>query len=249
MFVGSTLLRVDNPNASRCKIHFETTPLYTGARVSHEGAGSNSLRIGGGCIEPLGFDSDEPNEPQDDPQIVNERLGALKHLWTLWDVAGTSGAAPAEVLAKLNPDRVGFSEFRHWSVPDADKTRARFSREMYAPLVENLVKKKADGKTALHKSRYTVRDAPHYGIEGGWEVDVLWVYNERVADWEKRLPATIRKKIGTGSLGNFPHYRTFFQNPPKIIDLSATQVNLLANLHCWNITAADNAPMFVDFLS
>lgn len=168
------------------------------------------------------------------------RLGALKHLYTLSDVTGTSGAAPAEVLAKLNLDWVGFPEFGLNHV---------FSQEMYAPLVENLLQKKADGKTALHRARYTVRDVPHYGIEGGWEVDVLWVYNERVADWEKRLPATIRKKIGTGSLGNFPHYRTFFQNPPKIIDLSATQVNLLANLHCWNITAADNAPMFVDFLS
>jgi hypothetical protein len=233
-------------------------------------------------------------------------------LYTLSDVVGTSGAAPAEVLAKLGLDWVGFPEFRHWSVPDAEKTRAKeytfgdggilenlgimsllmrkvkrivlfvntkaklkgrgkdeindsipplfgqthpfnlnhvFPEEMYPELVENLLMKKKAGKTAMHKARYPVVAAPHYGIEGGWEVDVLWVYNERVKEWEHRLPANIRKKIGTGSLGNFPHYKTFLQNPPKVIDLSATQVNLLAHLHSWNITEPENAQMFLDMLT
>ena len=120
---------------------------------------------------------------------------------------------------------------------------------MYAELVENLLAKKEAGKTAMHRAKYPVRKAPHYGIEGNWEVDVLWVYNDRVKDWEDKLPTTIRKKIGTGSLGTFPHYKTFFQNPPKVIDLSATQVNLLAHLHCWNIIVPENAQSFSDILS
>jgi hypothetical protein len=312
LIVNSTILRVDNPEELPRRIHFETTPLYAGARVFHAGAGSNGLNLGGGYIEPLGFDSDEPNDPPDNDQVVNVRLGASRHLYTLSDVAGTSGAAPAEVLAKFGLDWVGFPEFRHWSVPDTEKTRAKeytfgdggilenlgimpllmrkverivvfintksrlkgggedeindsirplfgqtplfslnhvFPEDMYADLVENLLVKKEAGQTVMHKARYPVREAPHYGIEGGWEVDVLWVYNERVKEWEDRLPANIRKKIGTGSLGTFPHYRTFFQNPPKVIDLSATQVNLLAHLHCWNITVAENRPIFEDMLT
>lgn len=228
------------------------------------------------------------------------------------NVAGTSGAAPAEVLAKLGLDWLGFPEFRHWSVPDADKTRAKeytfgdggilenlrimsllmrkverivvfvntkaqikgggkdeindsipplfgktppfslnhvFPKKMYPELVENLLINKEAGKTAMHKARYPVRAAPYYGIEGGWEVDILWVYKKRVKAWENKLPANIRKKIGTGSLGNFPHYKTFFQNPPNVIDLSATQVHLLAHLHCWNITAPENAQLFLDILT
>ncbi len=52
--------------------------------------------------------------------------------------------------------------------------------------------------------------------------------------------------IGTGSLGNFPHYKTFFQNPPALIDLSAKQASLLAHLSCWNVL--ENADEFRDFL-
>lgn len=312
LIVGSIILRIDNPEEFDRRIHFETTPLYAGARVLHKKAGSKGLDIGGGYIEPLGFDSDEPNDPPDQSQVVEVRLGASRHLYTLSDVVGTSGAAPAEVLAKYGIDWVGFPEFRHWSVPAADKTHAKeytfgdggilenlgimsllmrkverivvfvntkaklkgagkgeindsipplfgktppfnlnhvFPKERYPELVENLLMKKKAGKSVIYKTRYPVRSAPHYGIESDWEVDILWVYNERVKGWEDRLPANIRKKIGTGSLGNFPHYKTFLQNPPKVIDLSAFQVNLLANLHCWNITAPENAQLLMEMLT
>ena len=35
----------------------------------------------------------------------------------------------------------------------------------------NLLMKKEAGKTVMHRATYPVREAPHYGIEGGWEVD------------------------------------------------------------------------------
>jgi len=54
------------------------------------------------------------------------------------NVAGTSGAAPAEVLAKLGLDWLGFPEFRHWSVPDADKTRAKEYTFGDGGILENL---------------------------------------------------------------------------------------------------------------
>ena len=78
-------------------------------------------------------------------------------------------------------------------------------------------------------------------------MNVLWVYNERVSDWEERLPVEIRGMIGAGSLANFPHYATFFQNPPAVIDLSAKQTQLLAHLSCWNIIT--NAEVFYSMLA
>ena len=312
LIVGSIILRVDNTGGLPRKIHFETTPLYAGARVLHKKAGSKGRNLGGGYIEPLGFDSDEPNDPPNDSNVVEVRLGSSRHLYTLSDVIGTSGAAPAEILAKNGIDWVGFPEFRHWSVPDADEAQAKeyafgdcgvlenlgimsllmrkveriivfvntksklkggskgeindsipplfgktapfnlnhvFPKDMYKDLVENLLTKKRAGKTVMHKARYPVRAAAHYGIEGGWEVEVLWVYNERVKEWEDKLPPRIRKKIGTGSIGTFPHYKTFLQNPPKVIDLSAVQVNLLANLHCWNIIEPENSELISEMLT
>ena len=86
----------------------------------------------------LGFDSDEPNDPPNGSQVVKVRLGASRHLYTLSDVVGTSGAAPAEVLAKLGFDWLGFPEFRHWSVPDANKTRAKEYTFGDGGILENL---------------------------------------------------------------------------------------------------------------
>ncbi len=125
-------------------------------------------------------------------------------------------------------------------------TNQVFPEDRYVPLVDALMARKATGETVMHRETYPVRDNAHYGVEGGWEVDVLWVYNERVSAWEQKLPQSIRSMIGTGSLGNFPHYKTFFQNPPAIIDLSAKQASLLAHLSCWNVL--ENADEFRDFL-
>ena len=52
---------------------------------------------------------------------------------------------------------------------------------------------------------------------------------------------TTRALIGRGSLSNFPHYRTFFQNPPAAIDLSAKQVSMLSHLTWWNVVESEAA--------
>lgn len=87
----------------------------------------------------------------------------------------------------------------------------------------------------MFKDRYPVRENARYGVEGGWTVEVLWVYNARVPAWEEQLPAEIGSMIGQGDLENFPHYDTFSQNPLTVIDLNAKQTLMLANLSCWNV--------------
>ena len=319
LIVGSTLLRVNNDDPAKQKIHFETTPLYAGARVLHEGIGSGGRDIGGGYIEPFGFDSDEPEDPAQNGR-VKVRLGAKRHRYTLSDVAGTSGSAPSEFLEKYNLNFLGFPEFKHWPVVNPKENTAReysfgdggllenlgimpllmrkvakiilfvntndalefddqgnvtnindsipplfnkpnskdkdddvffslnavFDESKYDDLVNGLRSAKESKQTVMFKDTYAVKANPHYGIEGGWDVEVLWVYNERVKEWEKELPAEVKNRIGN-ELANFPHYKTVFQNKPKVIDLKPEEVNLLAHLSSWNITY--NEATFQEMLS
>jgi len=87
---------------------------------------------------------------------------------------------------------------------------------------------------------HQVQENPWWGIEGGWDVRICWMYNERIAEWEERLPLETRRWIqggcsgeDSGFLDNFPHYRTQGQNPGALIRLTPIQVNLLSHLGCW----------------
>jgi hypothetical protein len=310
LIVNSIILKTSNDPPFPRRILFESTPLYVGTRNLHKEAGSNRRDIGGGYIEPFGFDSDAPDKAPNQSNRVRVRLGVSRHRYTLSDVIGSSGAAPAKTLAQIGLSILGFPEFKYWPLTRIGQTSAKeyefgdggnlenlgvmpllmrkvkriivfvntrdellggdigqintsipplfgqtprfqlnlvFPKVKYASLVQGLLAAKQAGGTVLFKDRYLVQENTHYGIEGGWEVEVLWVYNERVSAWEKELPARIRRMIGTGSLGNFPHYHTFFQNFPAIIDLSAKQVHMLAHLSCWNIV--NNEDVFQSMLT
>ncbi len=298
LIVNSTLLRTDNDPPKAQLIHFETTPLYAGVHVRHRGAGSNGRAIGGGYVEPFGFDSDAPERAPSAQKTVRVRLGAKRHRYALSDVIGTSGAAPAETLVRIGLDFLGFPEFKHWPIRAPHRAVAReyefgdgghlenigimpllmrkvariiafvnsktplrgggedeinqtlrtlfgqtpgfslnhvFPASRYQRLANGLLAAQTANEPVTFRDTYRVRANRHYGIDSGWDVDVLWVYNARVKNWESRLRPAIKEAIGVGSLGTFPHYRTFFQNPPAVIDLSAKQVNLLGHLSCWNV--------------
>ncbi|HSG16533.1 MAG TPA: hypothetical protein VLE70_09445 [Anaerolineae bacterium] len=120
---------------------------------------------------------------------------------------------------------------------------AVFPSGQYSALVDGLLAAKREGRSLLFKDTYRVQDNAFHGIEGGWDVEVLWVYNERVPAWESALSAAIRDQIGHGSLERFPHFKTMGENKPAIIDLRPEQALLLSHLSCWNITA--NADLFL----
>ncbi|MEM7294589.1 MAG: hypothetical protein AAF420_14510, partial [Pseudomonadota bacterium] len=309
LVVNSTLLRTENAGRQPNLIHFETTPLYAGVRVRHPRAGINGTPIGGGYIEPFAIDSNEPDRAPDQDSVVRVHLGRRRHRYTLSDVMGKTGAAPAEILDRIGFDFLGFPEFKHWPILHPHRASAKeyefgdgghlenlgimplilrgveklvvfvntkdklesgnlgeindsipplfgqkpgftlnhvFPRSQYQKLVDGLLEAKSSG-TVMFRDIYRVGRVPHYGIAGGWDIEVLWVYNHRVDEWEDRLRQEVRDLIGSGSLGSFPHYKTFFQNPPAVIDLSGKQVNMLAHLSCWNITR--NEDVFREMLS
>jgi hypothetical protein len=74
-----------------------------------------------------------------------------------------------------------------------------------------------------------------FGIKGGKQVGVLWLYNNRARDWYDALSVDVRAILGEfddpASYYGFPNYSTFQT------DLDATQVNLLAHFSAWAVAS------------
>lgn len=81
--------------------HMEYTPLYTGVSVLHKKKGKRGQDIGGGYIEPIGFDSRAPKNAKSG--MVNVKLGRKFHRFSMSDSIGSNGAAPMIVVRLLKP--------------------------------------------------------------------------------------------------------------------------------------------------
>ncbi len=115
-----------------------------------------------------------------------------------------------------------------------------FSRAAFGGVAEALCAAKRRGRGVVATTRLAVERNAWWGVAGGWEVEVCWVYSERAPAWEARLDAEIRRAIEDGQppgpagpFAHFPFYRTEGQNPGCLVRLTASQVNLLADLSCW----------------
>ena len=122
-----------------------------------------------------------------------------------------------------------------------------FSNEQFASLAQGLSEAKEKGGSVIYSDTYKVLDNLYLGIEGNWDVEVLWVYNETVPKWISQLPSETQSLLKNNIfLKDFPLYKTFGQDLTGVINLSATQSNLLAHLSCWNVTS--NASLFQSML-
>ena len=78
-----------------------------------------------------------------------------------------------------------------------------------------------------------------WGIPKGHKVEILWVYNERVLEWENQLPQPVQEQIKLGARGDFPDfplYKLIFENGfSNGISFTPQQVNLLYQLSAWNV--------------
>ena len=114
-------------------------------------------------------------------------------------------------------------------------------QEKYKELIRALYQKKVQGESLIHTDTYGVKKNAFYGVDQSYNAEITWVYNERVKNWEDQLPTVVRNQMGHGDFDRFPHYRTFFENPLKIIDLSRRQVSLLSHLSYWNVKSNQGA--------
>ena len=119
-----------------------------------------------------------------------------------------------------------------------------FPEADFCRLVTGLQDKKHAGESVMTTMRHRVQDNEWWGLSGGWDVEICWVYNERVAGWENQLPTGTREEVERGAGGTpsgrfkrFPHYLTQGQNVGALIRLTPEQINLLSHLSCWNVMA------------
>ena len=128
-----------------------------------------------------------------------------------------------------------------------------FAEGDYAAVVTGLQTAKRAGRTVMTVHTHTVRTNAWWGVDGGWDVRICWMYNEQVAQWEAQLQPPLRALIvggraaaPSGPVRHFPHYLTRGQNPGSLIRLTPSQINLLAHLSSWNVVT--NADLFRSLL-
>ena len=106
-----------------------------------------------------------------------------------------------------------------------------FETSKLTQLHEALLARLASGEATIHSDTYNLLENAHHGIDGNRQVTVFWIYNNIYRQWQNKLPADIKHKIGNyGKLNNFPHFATFGENFPKAIDLDPIQANLLSQM-------------------
>ena len=117
-----------------------------------------------------------------------------------------------------------------------------FPPPAYRDVVSAWQAAKRAGRPLVASTRLRVEANPWWGIEGGWELSVCWVYNDRVATWEAGLRDEVRRGLPstTGEtpdapLARFPHYRTVGENAGALTRLMPIQANLLAELAGWGV--------------
>jgi len=117
-----------------------------------------------------------------------------------------------------------------------------FSKNQLLPLVRRLVDLKQRGKPAIVRAHFELQANSYWGIEGGPTVEILLVYLEKVADFEKSLPPDTKAELAKGEEGLFPNFPLYKTG----VGLPACDVNLLAaqGEYC----VKENMNMFRSFL-
>lgn len=125
-----------------------------------------------------------------------------------------------------------------------------FTHKDFATVFHGLKVAKKANKTVMTKTTLEVQPNKWWGIKGGNEVEILWVYNDKVMNWESKLPAEVKAEIAKGKNGDFrdfPSYKLFFEDDTGVQQLTPAQVNLLYQLSAWNVYDKTNAKLY-DFL-
>ena len=123
-----------------------------------------------------------------------------------------------------------------------------FQQEDFATVFNGLNAAFKAGETVMFRHKMTTVKNDWWGIPANDTFDILWVYNETVANWEKQLDPTIQAEIAEGCCGLFPHfpqYALMFEDPPFLVKYTPEMTNLLYELQAWNVYS--NKEVF-DFL-
>jgi hypothetical protein len=122
-----------------------------------------------------------------------------------------------------------------------------FPREHFEPLANGLKSAKENGKAAIYIDSYSIVQPNVFGIPSypnDGKVTVVWCYHDLNQGWLDKLSPEVQTLLNsddpTNRLDNFPYFRTAAQNHtddgiPQMLYYSPQQINLLANMWCYNI--------------
>lgn len=144
-------------------------------------------------------------------------------------------------------DHDGYKPYKGAHFPKAplQKHNQIFPSERFPELLDGFKNNTGDleNSAIFFQAGLEVQENVWFGItaEQTRKVDVLWICNNKVKSWEKRIQdSKINEELDLrivpeSGLWNFPYYGTLTQ-----LHLSATQINMLAQLSWWNVTADEN---------
>lgn len=125
-----------------------------------------------------------------------------------------------------------------------------FEIKDFSKLAEGFKKAIKEDKPLIYEGIHKVLPNVHFGIKGGYNVHIMWFYNERCKSWEEKIDKDISDKIAKKGFGkrlkNFPNFKTFGENGFRIIDMHPEQVMLLSNYQTWIIK--ENKEKILKFL-
>lgn len=137
-----------------------------------------------------------------------------------------------QLLFGIEPDAasVALTESHVASAPNATPDFVQvFESTKYYDLVNGLVDANINnGGPAMFKQTLNVLKNDNFDIPGGGTVEILWVYNTAVPNWNKLLTPDVQSAVN--GLSNFPNYLTIEQ-----LGLDPIEVNALAELSFWNL--------------
>lgn len=107
----------------------------------------------------------------------------------------------------------------------------------FGELVAQLQHKKSNGLPVTAQTTLTVLPNQFWGLPGGQEVDVLWVYLETASSFLDELTPELKSLVmdpAEQEFQRFPHYETVHQNSGMdMLSLTMPQVNLLSHFCSW----------------
>jgi hypothetical protein len=153
---------------------------------------------------------------------------------------------------KYDPDR-GYVTFAADDNKGTMSVCQIFPSESFGPLLQGLAMAgsgtttppstfRANYPTTFLQTLTTVQNN-WFSVEAGREIQVLWCYLNGVAKWFGLLDFSVENLFMTNQDGlskNFPHYGTVTET-----QLTAAQVNMLANLTAWCVCDPTNSEPFL----
>lgn len=128
-----------------------------------------------------------------------------------------------------------------------------FDESRFAELEADYLAAWRADKPLIIQKRYTTVANPSFGIAQGVPVTVVWVFlggsrgelpqgapvpAGSLHDWLQHLPQDAQREMGSWTHNDFPYYKTFFENFPRIIKLPPSKVNALSQFTSFSVMSS-----------